>query len=105
MVSISVALAKYHHLVSQGILQECILFQVEQKRLITDEEGVVWLRIEDAGYMDEEGRVWLVGRVKWRVERQNRTFWSTTVEQKVKEKREMNTSILSLCNERVRERK
>ena len=45
----------------------------------------MWLRIEDAGYMDEEGRLWLVGRVKWRVEKNNRTYWSTTVEQKVRE--------------------
>ena len=42
-----------------------------------------WLRIEDAGYMDEGGRIWLVGRVKWRVERDGRAFWSTVVEQKV----------------------
>ena len=41
------------------------------------------MRIEDAGYMDEMGRIWLVGRVKWRVERDGRTFWSTVVEQKV----------------------
>jgi acyl-CoA synthetase (AMP-forming)/AMP-acid ligase II len=47
----------------------------------TDES--TWLRIEDAGYMDEQGRIWLVGRVKWRVERGGRAFWSTVVEQKV----------------------
>ena len=48
-----------------------------------DVDGRVWLRIEDAGYMDQEGRIWLVGRVKWRVERDGKTFWSTAVEQKV----------------------
>lgn len=52
--------------------------------MLTDQDGVVWLRIEDAGYLDEEGRVWLVGRVKWAVLRQNRRFWSTVVEQKVR---------------------
>ena len=57
--------------------------QVDPKRLLMGHDEVVWLRIEDAGYMDEEGRVWLVGRVKWRVEKQNRIFWSTIVEQKV----------------------
>ncbi len=57
--------------------------QVEPKRLISDVNGTVWLRIEDAGYMDSEGRIWLVGRVKWRVERNGRTYWSTVVEQKV----------------------
>ena len=56
---------------------------MESKRLITDVDGTVWLRIEDAGYMDEEERIWLVGRVKWRVERHGKTFWSTVVEQKV----------------------
>ena len=56
---------------------------MEAKRLITDLDGSVWLRIEDAGYMDTEGRLWLVGRVKWRVEREGKTFWSTVVEQKV----------------------
>lgn len=50
---------------------------------MTDVHGKVWLRIEDAGYMDDEGRLWLVGRVKWRVERGGKTFWSTVVEQKV----------------------
>ena len=39
-----------------------------------DVEGRVWLRIEDAGYMDREGRLWLVGRVKWRVERNGKDF-------------------------------
>ena len=57
--------------------------QVEPKRLITDLDGIVWLRIEDAGYMDREGRIWLVGRVKWRVVRHGRSYWSTVVEQKV----------------------
>ena len=56
---------------------------MEAKRLLVDADGTVWLRIEDAGYMDKEGRIWLVGRVKWRVERGGRTFWSTVVEQKV----------------------
>lgn len=58
-------------------------YQVSSNRLLTDQDGVVWLRIEDAGYLDEEGRVWLVGRVKWRVEKHNRIFWSTVVEQKM----------------------
>lgn len=40
-------------------------------------------RIEDAGYMDEDGRIWLVGRVKWRVVGNGRSYWSTVVEQKV----------------------
>ena len=57
--------------------------QVEQSRLLTDSDGLVWLRIEDAGYMDREGRIWLVGRVKWRVETGEETFWSVIVEQKV----------------------
>ena len=57
--------------------------QVEQSRLLTDSDGLVWLRIEDAGYMDREGRIWLVGRVKWRVETGEGTFWSVIVEQKV----------------------
>ena len=60
--------------------------QVEAKRLLTDTEGRVWLRIEDAGYMDREGRLWLVGRVKWRVQRGDKAFWSTVVEQKVRNK-------------------
>ena len=58
--------------------------QVDPKRVLTDMEGEKWLRIEDAGYMDGEGRLWLVGRVKWRVERDGKTHWSTVVEQKVK---------------------
>ena len=53
------------------------------ERLINDVDGTLWLRIEDAGYLDDEGRVWLVGRVKWMVERNGRRFWSTDVEQKV----------------------
>ena len=56
---------------------------MESKRLLTDIDGTVWLRIEDAGYMDSEGNIWLVGRVKWRVERNGRTHWSIVVEQKV----------------------
>ena len=56
---------------------------MDSKRLLTDLQGKEWLRIEDAGYMDSEGRLWLVGRVKWRVEREGKTFWSTVVEQKV----------------------
>ena len=60
------------------------LLQVNAQRLLTDHDGTVWLRIEDAGYLDKEGRVWLVGRVKWRVERRNQIFWSTVVEQKVR---------------------
>ena len=57
---------------------------MELKRLITDLDGTVWLRIEDAGYMDEDGRIWLVGRVKWRVVRNGRSYWSTVIEQKVR---------------------
>ncbi len=57
---------------------------MDPSRLLTDLDGTVWLRIEDGGYMDQEGRIWLVGRVKWRVERGGRRFWSTVVEQKVK---------------------
>ena len=57
--------------------------QVDPKRLLTDLVGDPWLRIEDAGYMDSDGRLWLVGRVKWRVERDGKTYWSTVVEQKV----------------------
>ena len=58
--------------------------QVDPDHLLKDStDDSTWLRIEDAGYMDEEGRIWLVGRVKWRVERDGRTFWSTVVEQKV----------------------
>ena len=53
------------------------------ERLVTDVNGTVWLRIEDAGYLDDEGRVWLVGRVKWMVERGGQRFWSTVIEQKV----------------------
>ena len=57
---------------------------MDPDRLLKDStDDSMWLRIEDAGYMDEEGRIWLVGRVKWRVERDGRTFWSTVVEQKV----------------------
>lgn len=51
--------------------------------MIRDVKGDLWLRIEDAGYMDEDGRLWLVGRVKWKVEREGKTYWSTVVEQKV----------------------
>ena len=57
--------------------------QVAESRLVRDVEGKVWLRTEDAGYMDQEDRLWLVGRVKWRVTRDGKTFWSTAVEQKV----------------------
>ena len=57
--------------------------QVAESRLVRDVEGKVWLRTEDAGYMDREDRLWLVGRVKWRVTRDGKTFWSTAVEQKV----------------------
>ena len=56
---------------------------MDPKRLVTDLDGTVWLRSEDAGYLDEDGRVWLVGRVKWQVERNNKTYWSTIVEQKM----------------------
>ena len=61
------------------------LLQVESKRLIKDLDGRVWLRTEDAGYMDEEGRLWLVGRVKWRVvdPKSGKIHWSTVVEQQV----------------------
>ena len=48
-----------------------------------DTDGLVWLRIEDAGYLDRDGRIWLVGRVKWRVETSHGTYWSIVVEQKV----------------------
>ena len=48
-----------------------------------DSDGLVWLRIEDAGYLDRDGRIWLVGRVKWRVETSHGTYWSIVVEQKV----------------------
>jgi len=58
--------------------------QVPSERLVTDVDGTVWLRIEDAGYLDDDGRVWLVGRVKWMVERGGQRFWSTVIEQKVK---------------------
>ncbi|XP_064406005.1 olefin beta-lactone synthetase-like [Halichondria panicea] len=58
-------------------------YQVDAARLLTDDDGLVWLRIEDAGYMDKDGRIWLVGRVKWRVERNGETFWSVPVEQKI----------------------
>ena len=57
--------------------------QVDGKRLVRDTDGSVWLRSEDAGWMDEEGRVWLVGRAKWRVRRAGRSHWSYIVEQKV----------------------
>lgn len=57
--------------------------QVDPKRLITDIDGSVWLKVEDGGYMDSEGRIWLMGRVKWRVERGGKTYWPTDVEQKV----------------------
>ncbi len=66
-----------------SLLVVSFLPQVESKRLIADVNGSVWLRIEDAGYMDKEGRIWLVGRVKWRVERNGNTYWSTVIEQKV----------------------
>ena len=57
---------------------------MDPDRLLKDStDDSTWLRIEDAGYMDEGGRIWLVGRVKWRVERDGRVFWSTVVEQKV----------------------
>ena len=57
---------------------------MDPDRLLKDSANdSTWLRIEDAGYMDEGGRIWLVGRVKWRVERDGRAFWSTVVEQKV----------------------
>ncbi len=58
-------------------------YQVDPDRLLTDSDGLVWLRIEDAGYMDSNGRIWLVGRVSWRVERDGETYWSVPVEQKV----------------------
>jgi acyl-CoA synthetase (AMP-forming)/AMP-acid ligase II len=59
-----------------------------EERLIKDLEGKVWLRIEDAGYMDRDGRIWLVGRVKWRVVdgKTGKTYWSTDVEQKILER-------------------
>ena len=41
------------------------------------------MRTEDAGYLDDDGRVWLMGRVKWRVERDGMNYWSIDVEQKV----------------------
>lgn len=45
----------------------------------------MWLRIEDAGYVDKDGYIWLVGRVKWRVvdTKNGKTYWSAIVEQKV----------------------
>ncbi len=58
-------------------------YQVDPSRLLTDSDNLVWLRIEDAGYMDTEGRIWLVGRVSWRVERDGETYWSVPVEEKV----------------------
>ena len=58
---------------------------MSSERLVMDIDGILWLRIEDAGYLDDEGRVWLVGRVKWMVERKGKRFWSTDVEQKVME--------------------
>jgi len=50
---------------------------------LTDKDGKLWLRTEDAGFLDEEGRIWLVGRVKWRVDHDDKHYWSISVEQKV----------------------
>jgi len=50
---------------------------------LKDKEGKLWLRTEDAGYLDGDGRVWLMGRVKWRVDRDDKSYWSIAVEQKV----------------------
>ncbi len=61
------------------------LLKVDKKRLIHSKDGTLWLRIEDAAFMDTEGRIWLAGRVKWRSinETSGATYWSSIVEQKV----------------------
>lgn len=48
-------------------------------------DGGVWLKTEDAGYIDKEGRIWLAGRVKWRIVDPDtgKTHWSIMVEQEV----------------------
>ena len=58
-------------------------YQVDNSRILKDKEGKLWLRTEDAGYLDDGGRVWLMGRVKWRVDRDGKSYWSIAVEQKV----------------------
>lgn len=75
-------------------------YQVSPSRLLTDQDGRVWLRIEDAGYLDEDGRVWLVGRIKWRVEKNNRIFWSTVVEQKILDRCSLITFAAYLSHKR-----
>lgn len=59
-------------------------YQVDNSRILSDKEGKLWLRTEDAGYLDAEGRVWVMGRVKWRVDdNDGNSYWSIPVEQKV----------------------
>ena len=85
-----------YHPSSHITFHYCVL-QVDSKRLIRDIKGELWLRIEDAGYMDEEGRLWLVGRVKWRVEREGKTYWSIVVEQKVSHTHSLYSLYIPIC--------
>ena len=42
--------------------------------------GKTWHRTGDGGRLDEQGRLWLMGRVKQRVRRGDRVWWSTPAE-------------------------
>jgi acyl-CoA synthetase (AMP-forming)/AMP-acid ligase II len=54
----------------------------EQTRLakMTDEDGNIWHRMGDAGYLDESGRLWYCGRKSQRVEVLGQTLFPDQVE-------------------------
>ena len=57
--------------------------QVAEKRVLFDKQGRKWIRMDDGGYLDKDGYIWLVGRVAWKVQRNDKSFWSIVVEEKV----------------------
>jgi acyl-CoA synthetase (AMP-forming)/AMP-acid ligase II len=47
---------------------------------IRDEDGSVWHRMGDAGWIDDDGRLWIVGRVSDRIETRAGVVWPVPVE-------------------------
>lgn len=47
---------------------------------ITDEDGTIWHRLGDVGYLDAKGRIWLVGRVNQLIPFDGRTLYPIQAE-------------------------
>lgn len=62
------------------VLGEYLDAEEETRRHKIRDEGRVWHRTGDAGWLDDKGRLWLLGRVSSRLERDGRTWWSVPAE-------------------------